>query len=242
MDRNFVCTIVGYEQDGRILELIETLRNCKNVGLNPKIFLSKPPAGKEQSRINQKRARDWAISQNADLLFLEDDLIFNRELFTYFLNRTLNEHRNDVVFFYSHDTSQDSHLFYDEKIIEVIKNPSKKIDYQFYKFIGYERLHFGQAVYIPLRVLKLMSGMLRKYYRRKRELLPTDALLSLTLSFRPPGWEGEVSAYVTLPHPVQHRHARNGRENEHEGRDIKKVSLSFGRGFNDIDKRERESV
>jgi hypothetical protein len=232
MYRKLVCTIVGYEQDGRILELIETLRNCRKAGLAPRVFLSNPPAGKEQSRINQKKARDWAMSQDADLLFLEDDLIFNDKLFHYFLNRTMQEHKDDVVFFYAHDTSSDSHLFYDNKTIELIKNPNKKIPPFFYKFPNYERLHFGQAVYIPLRVLKLMTGVLRDYVRSgSGELMPTDSLVSLTLSNRRYGWIGLIDAYVTLPHPVQHRHVRIGREGENEGRDAgRKRSLSFGRG------------
>jgi len=234
MHRELVCSIVGYEQDGRVMELIKTLRNCKRVGLSPRIFLSSPPAGKEQSRINQKRARDWAIKKESDLIFLEDDLIFNDKLFEYFLDVTLREYKNDVVFFYSHDTAQDFHFLYDKDMLSLVKNPSKKISNQFYKFISYERLHFGQAVYIPLRVLKLMSGTLKQYYKKNRELLPTDALLSLTLTKKPVGWEGNVNAFVTLPHPIQHTHARNGRENENEGRDTQKRSLSFERGIDNI--------
>ena len=137
-----------------------------------------------------------------------------------------------MVFFYAHDTSNNSHRFYDNEILPIIKNPTKKISPQFYKFIKCEKMYFGQAVYIPLRVLKIMTGVLRSYYKEKKELIPTDALLSLSIiSMAHSGWAGKIDAYVTLPHPIQHRHARNGRELENEGSDDKKYSLSFERGL-----------
>lgn len=235
MSRPLVSTIVGYEQDGRVLELVDTLRNCKSAGLNPRIFLSRPPAGKEQSRINQKRARDWAMRQGADLLFLEDDLIFNNKLFNYFFNETMLHHRDDVVFFYSHDSFPAFHLLFDNEFARVIKDVSKKIDVGFYDFVSYERLHFGQAVYIPNRVLHLMSFYLRLYARRTGgELLPTDALLSHTLT-KIRHTKKHVNAYVTLPHPVQHRHVRSGRESENEGSDKSKISFTFKRGLRLVD-------
>lgn len=236
MLRPLVATMVGYEQDGRLLELMKTLRGCKLAGLNPRIFLSNPPAGKEQSRINQKRARDWAFSQGADLLFLEDDLIFNDKLFEYFFNETLLHHRDDVIFFYSHDSLLAHHSLFPFEFSRAITNPTYPIDIGFYEFFSYSRLHFGQAVYIPNYVLHLMSLYLRLHARRTNgSLLPTDALLSYTLD-KIRHSKRHVNAYVTLPHPVQHKHVRSGREAENEGADGIKISLTFARGLELVDR------
>lgn len=224
MERKIIATMVGYEQDGRILELANSLRQIKNAGLEPAVFLSKPPAGREQSRLNQKRARDYALNEGADLFFFEDDIDVNLPLFNYFFSELLNNYRDKVVFFYSHDSSTFLRDMFEADIVMRIINPKKRLEKGFYKFKSTRRLYFGQAVYIPNHVLPLMALTLREHANETRgELLPTDSLLSKTLT------KFNLDAFVTLPHPIQHRHVRNGRELELEGRD-EKFSRSFQRG------------
>jgi hypothetical protein len=225
-ESRFVSTIVGCNFEGRDKELYKSLEQIHELGVKPEIFWSGLPVGKEQSRINQKRARDWAVSQGKDLLFFEDDIDINIPLFRFFLPRAVSRTDGCPTFFYAHDNSLFLKNYYESDVIKKVLNPEEYISPSVFKVPIVKRLFFAQAVYIPFTTLVLMSDTLRDYSRGNNgELIPTDMLLTLTLQ------KHKMNAFITLPHPVQHRHVRIGRENESEGFQSQKFSRTYERGL-----------
>lgn len=184
-------------------------------GFVPRVFLSAcEPAGPEGNRAIAHEAFTWAATQNASVLFVEDDVDVAPEFARCV---RVAESTNAVTYLYLNDSPGRLAQHHGRDMARFI-TAREPIDRAAY-FLRRRSALFGtQCVFIPERLVPTMVEILERPHTTPGGE-PFDGRLHL--------WARRTRdepVMVLLPHPVQHRADRTGRA----GTSRVMRSLSFG--------------
>lgn len=177
-----------------------TIPQLREVGLDPMVFLSPcSPAGPEQNRANALAALSWAQRQGGPVLFVEDDIDLAPD-FAWHVR--VAAELDALTYLYLNDTPGRLRAHHGQAVADAILagHPLPRGAYA----VQRRAALFGtQAVVLP-------------------EWLVPDLVERLGATNAKEPFDGELflwarahkhkPVYVMLPHPVQHRQDRTGRE------------------------------
>lgn len=232
-DRPLLCSVLSAAERRATREL--TLTNLKAVGLDPVVSLNTPTehnaaiADQEREHLEQRGYRVWvtgdptkgyggrnnmlggqpafyeALETGSDLLYCEDDIDLAPD-FLWFLDEA-RAVRDAVTYFYTHDGRGDKqlgaryglHVWRALKRCMYYREPFEPRG--LYRARDTTKLNSGQAIFFPHEVLTLLP---------LDELNHSHSAVDMWTQNRVT--RAGVPILVALPHPVQHRHDRTGRQ------------------------------
>jgi hypothetical protein len=181
-----------------------TIPQLRAAGLDPLIFLSPcDPAGPEQNRAVAHAAITHATALNQPTLYVEDDIDLDPLLFRWALDLAVRV--DAVTYLYLNDTPARLREHFGREIERSITN-EETIVRGAYAIRERAALFGTQAVVIPARLLPTMSSILEPDAGARRRM-PWDGRLHTWLREH-----RDERTFSILPHPVQHRQDRTGRE------------------------------
>jgi len=195
-----------------------TIPQFGSVGIDVKVFTSPcNPAGFLQNRIVALQAMEYASPIGKPTLYIEDDIDLDARSFVWSLELALS--LDSVVYLYLNDQPTRLRFHFGSETAEKI---SRRIPIVrgAYKIRQRAALFGTQCVLIPARLTRQMTQILEA----ERGSSPWDGVLHLWLRKNP-----QERVFSILPHPVQHRQDRTGRDPAK----IPMKSLSFGMPWKD---------
>ena len=231
-DRPLLCSVLSAAERRATRE--RTLTQLKAAGLNPVVSLNTPTeanaaiAEDERARLESLGYRVWitgdptrgyggrnniaggrpaffeALDTGADLLYCEDDIDLAPD-FLWYLDEA-RAVRDAVTYLYCHDGRGDKQLGnrYGHTIWRALKR------------CMYYREPFPPGLYRVRDTTKLNSGQAIVFPHEVLHLLPLDELnhshSAVDMWTQSRVTKVGVPILVALPHPVQHRHDRTGRQ------------------------------
>ncbi len=211
-----ITTVMG---SCRVRELARarTLPQLHAAGLNPIVFLSPcDPAGPEQNRLVALDAMRHATGIGLPTLYVEDDIDVDPVLFPWAID--LAERLDAVTYLYLNDQPTRLRLHFGNDVTQTITEGGM-LTRGAYAIRTRAALFGTQAVLIPARLLGTMVELLEDTTSSRSWRQPWDGRLHLWLRKNP-----QERVFSILPHPVQHRQDRTGRN---ETRTVMR-SMSFG--------------
>jgi hypothetical protein len=193
-----------------------TVPQLAAAGFEPKVFLSPcEPAGPEGNREVAHRAMQWALEQEDDVLFVEDDIDLAPD---FAWHARVAQELDAVTYLYLNDTPGRLREILGPRTAEAIieRRPIVRGAYRVRNRSAH--LYGTQCVMVPQRLVGTMVAALES---------PHPVVKPAAWDSRLHAWarhNPEEPVYVMLPHPVQHRQDRTGRDPAH--RPMR--SMSFG--------------
>lgn len=182
-----------------------TLPQFHAVGLRPIVFESAcEPASVMQLNETAERAIRFAARVGEGMLYIEDDIDLNPELFLWAVDKC--ESLNAVTYFYLNDFNYCITQHYGSELVKAIKN-KESIRRDAYPIHQRFKLYGTQCVFIPARLLPTMIQVVSQYDRRRPHDNAWDNRLQQWLIKNQ-----KEKVFTILPHPVQHRQAIAGWE------------------------------
>ena len=181
-----------------------TIPQLRQAGLDPIVFLSPcNPAGPAQNRAVAFEALTHAAGKRLPTLYVEDDIDIDQQLFPWALDIAVR--LDAVTYLYLNDTPARLREHFGREIERSITNQHALVRGAY--AVRERAALFGtQCVLIPAR---LLDDMLR--------ILEVDNIRTIRMP-----WDGRLHTWLRenrnervfsiLPHPVQHRQDRTGRE------------------------------
>jgi len=181
-----------------------TVPQLERAGFAPRVFLSAcAPAGPEGNREVSHRALAWAARQGGDTLFVEDDIDLAAD-FAWCVD--LARQAGDLAYLYLNDAPGRLVQHHGRPLArDVLKRvPIRRGAH----LVQRRSALFGtQCVFIPARLAAEMVRILEAPHSPGGRGEPFDGRLHLWARRNP-----AEAVRVILPHPVQHRKDRTGRE------------------------------
>lgn len=219
--RHVISVMISCETRSRTRS--ETLRQLDKQSVPVEVFTSPECETGPSNRENGVRALEWGIerarqSKSTHVLFLEDDL----DIASNFEETLLESaNRKHVTYLYITDTRgrRGMHL-YGDNIWYLISRTQIPIHAEYIRAAPdkYGTLLGSQAILMPIKAAKLALEVMRS---------PPNPDFASDSAFVAAWAKHNIDARVRIPHVVQHRHDRSGREPDPLG--TIKRSLSFGR-------------
>ena len=205
----------------RELARARTIPQLRAAGLDPIVFLSPcDPAGPEQNRLVALEAMQHAAALGHATLYVEDDIDVDPILFPWALD--LAERLDAVTYLYLNDQPARLRFHFGNDVTNTIMERGM-LTRGAYAIRTRAALFGTQAVMIPARLLGTMVDILEDT-SVKSPRQPWDGRLHTWLKRHP-----EERVFSILPHPVQHRQDRTGRQ---ETRTVMR-SMSYGMSWTD---------
>ena len=181
-----------------------TIPQLRQAGLDPIVFLSPcNPAGATQNRAVAFEALTHAAGKRLPTLYVEDDIDIDQHLFPWALDLAVR--LDAVTYLYLNDTPARLREHFGREIERSITN-EEAIVRGAYAVRERAALFGTQCVLIPARLLDTMLDVLSRTDGRGHRN-PWDGRLHLWLREN-----RDERVFSILPHPVQHRQDRTGRE------------------------------
>jgi hypothetical protein len=181
-----------------------TVPQLEAAGFTPRVFLSPcEPAGPEGNREVAHRALSWSAAQGGDTLFVEDDIDLAPD-FAWCVN--LARQAGDLAYLYLNDAPGRLIQHHGRALARDILNgaPIRRGAH----LVQRRSALFGtQCVFIPARLVPVMVDALEAPHSPMGRGEPFDGRLHLWARRTP-----AEAVRVILPHPVQHRKDRTGRD------------------------------
>jgi hypothetical protein len=199
---NVLATVISLVE--RSETRLETVESLKAFGLEPLVIESDPrDNARNHGNYNSNllaslEAIQAALDAKANLLFCEDDIYFSKH-FGVYVNWAAE--KDEIVYFYAHDKTDRLTDLYGGLKPSIAAREQREPELR--AFVRTSWLAFTQCVYIPYKYLAEFDLEAIKAY---------DASFDIWLM----NWitNRKQTAYVALPHPVQHKNVRLGKENE----------------------------
>ena len=195
----------------------ETVQSLIDFGLDVEVIESDPRDYAENygnafcnSQASAK-AIELALEKKTNLLVCEDDIYFSKHFGVY---ANWAAEKDEITYFYAHDKVDKMSYLYDRDTKNLIKANQGVALKRLYKLWTTRFLPFTQCVYIPHRHLEAFNLDSIREGLQSFDLWLADYIRS-----------NKVTPFIALPHPVQHKNIRLGKENT-EGQEWKR-SMSF---------------
>lgn len=200
---NVVATVISLVERAETRQ--ETVQSLIDFGLDVKVIESDPRddaqnyGNKKSNALASVKAIQFALENKKNLLFVEDDVYFSKH-FGVFVNWAAESDK--VTYFYAHDETKQIPVIYPLELITQIKAREKQ-EPRFIPFNSTSWLPFTQCVYIPLDVLQTFN---------LEDLAKGGVSFDIWLMNHIN--KNKLAPQLALPHQVQHKGVRLGREKQ----------------------------